>query len=57
MVDQADKDRFLEVLAELGGSAGNVRLRETLQWDEDAYATVKNALVESGAILPGRGIR
>lgn len=55
MVDQADKDRFLEVLAELGGSAGNVRLRETLQWDEDAYATVKNALVESGAILPGRG--
>ena len=55
MVDQADKDRFLEVLAELGGSAGNVRLRETLQWDEDAYAAVKNALVESGAILPGRG--
>lgn len=55
MVDQADKDRFLEVLAELGGSAGNVRLRDTLQWDEDAYAAVKNALVESGVILTGRG--
>ncbi|MDX3908213.1 MAG: class I SAM-dependent DNA methyltransferase [Sphingobium sp.] len=55
MVDQADKDRFLEVLAELGGSAGNVRLRETLQWDEDAYAAVKNALIEAGVILTGRG--
>lgn len=55
MVNQADKDRFLEVLAELGGSAGNVRLRETLQWDEDAYAGVKSALVESGVILTGRG--
>ncbi|RYM12885.1 type I restriction-modification system subunit M [Sphingobium cupriresistens] len=55
MVDQADKDRFLEALTQLGGSAGNVRLRETLQWDEEAYAAVKNALVGSGAILTGRG--
>ncbi|GAA0755237.1 hypothetical protein FHS52_000009 [Erythromicrobium ramosum] len=37
MVDQADKDRFLKALTELGGSAGNVRLREALQWDEEAY--------------------
>ncbi len=55
MVDQADKDRFLEALTELGGSAGNVRLREALQWDEEAYARVKNALIEAGAILAGRG--
>ena len=55
MVDQVGKDRFLEALTQLGGSAGNVRLRETLQWEEEAYAAVKNALVESGAILTGRG--
>lgn len=55
MVDQADKDRFLEALAELGGSAGNVRLRESLQWDEEAYGRVKDSLVESGVILTGRG--
>lgn len=55
MVDQVGKDRFLEALTQLGGSAGNVRLRETLQWEEDVYAAVKNALVESGAILTGRG--
>ncbi len=55
MVDQVGKDRFLEALTQLGGSAGNVRLRENLQWEEDVYAAVKNALVESGAILTGRG--
>lgn len=55
MVDQVGKERFLEALTHLGGSAGNVRLRETLQWEEEAYAAVKNALVESGAILTGRG--
>lgn len=55
MVDQADKDRFLEALTQLGGSAGNVRLREVLQWDEEVYAGVKNALIEAGAILTGRG--
>ncbi|WP_019053882.1 class I SAM-dependent DNA methyltransferase [Sphingobium xenophagum] len=55
MVDQVGKERFLDALTHLGGSAGNVRLRETLQWEEEAYAAVKNALVESGAILTGRG--
>ena len=55
MVDQIGEERFLEALTQLGGSAGNVRLRETLQWEEEAYAAVKNALLESGAILTGRG--
>ncbi len=55
MVEQADKDRFLEALTQLGGSAGNVRLRDTLQWDEEAYAGVKDALIESAQILTGRG--
>jgi type I restriction enzyme M protein len=55
MVDQANKDGFLEALTQLGGSAGNVRLRDTLQWDEEVYSNVKDALIESGAILTGRG--
>jgi len=55
MANQADKDRFLGALTQLGGSAGNVRLRDTLQWDEEIYARVKDALIESGAILTGRG--
>lgn len=55
MVDQADKDKFLEALTQLGGSAGNARLREALQWDEETYAAVKDALIESGVILTGRG--
>ncbi|RSU64086.1 SAM-dependent DNA methyltransferase [Sphingomonas sp. S-NIH.Pt1_0416] len=55
MIDQAIKDRFLEALTELGGSAGNVRLREILEWEEDHYVSIKEALVESGLILTGRG--
>ncbi|MGE4304450.1 MAG: N-6 DNA methylase, partial [Novosphingobium sp.] len=55
MVDQVGKDRFLEALTQLGGSAGNVRLRETLQWEEEIYVSIKDALVKSGAILTGRG--
>lgn len=55
MATQADKDRFLEALAELGGSAGNARLREALGWEEDAYVSVKDALIAEGAVTPGRG--
>ena len=55
MVDQVDKDRFLEALTQLGGSAGNVRLRETLQLEEEVYVSIKDALVKSGTILTGRG--
>jgi type I restriction enzyme M protein len=54
----ADDDRnaqFLAALAKLGGSAGNGRLRETLQWDDATYAAVQSALVAFGAIIPGRG--
>ena len=54
----ADDDRnaqFLAALANLGGSAGNGRLRETLRWDEATYITVQSALIACGAIVPGRG--
>ncbi len=55
MVDQAQEDRFVAVLTELGGSAGNGRLREALAWDEQAYDAVKDALIAQGRLVPGRG--
>ena len=55
MVEQTQKDRFVAALIELGGSAGNGRLREALQWDEAAYNAVKNELVAEGIVTPGRG--
>jgi len=55
MAEQAQKDRFVAALAELGGSAGNGRLREALQWDEAAYNAVKDELVAEGVVTPGRG--
>jgi type I restriction enzyme M protein len=55
MADQSQKDRFIAVLTELGGSAGNGRLREALQWDEAVYDAVKDELVSDGAVTAGRG--
>lgn len=55
MAEQAQKDEFLAALTGLGGSAGNGKLRETLGWDDDAYDEVKQALIDDGAIVPGRG--
>jgi type I restriction enzyme M protein len=48
-------DEFLGALAALGGSAGNGRLRETLEWDEAAYEAVKADLIGRRLIVPGRG--
>lgn len=55
MPRQARRDAFIQVLTELGGSAGNGRLREALQWDEATYDAIKSALVAEGVIKPGRG--
>lgn len=55
MAEQAQKDEFVAALTELGGSAGNGRLREALQWDEAAYNAVKDELVAEGIVTPGRG--
>jgi len=30
-------------------------LREALGWDETTYDSVKQALIEAGTIIPGRG--
>jgi len=48
-------DDFLGALAALGGSAGNGRLRDMLEWDEATYDTVKALLLNRGLIVPGRG--
>jgi type I restriction enzyme M protein len=48
-------DEFLGALAALGGSAGNSRLREILEWDEASYEVVKGDLLSRRLIVPGRG--
>ena len=49
------QDEFLGTLAALGGSAGNVRLRDGLEWDVATYDAVKAQLLSRGLIVPGRG--
>jgi type I restriction enzyme M protein len=48
-------DEFLGALEALGGSAGNGRLRETLEWDEASYEAVKADLLSRRLIVSGRG--
>ncbi|NOG71279.1 site-specific DNA-methyltransferase [Roseicella sp. DB1501] len=55
MAYEAQQDRFLAALRERGGSAGNGALREALGWADSTYDRVKQALLDAGAILPGRG--
>ncbi|WP_243404176.1 HsdM family class I SAM-dependent methyltransferase [Zavarzinia aquatilis] len=45
----------MAVLGGLGGSAGNGRLREALDWDEAVYNAVKDELIAGGVVTPGRG--
>jgi hypothetical protein len=55
MVRDALRERFLAVLQELGGSAGNGKLREALGWQEETYWQVRDTLVAEGAVNAGRG--
>jgi type I restriction enzyme M protein len=55
MVSRTEHDRFIAVLTALGGSAGNGKLRESLGWDEGTYSEVRQALIDDGTIVPGRG--
>jgi type I restriction enzyme M protein len=48
-------DELLGALTALGGSAGNGRLRETLEWDEASYEAVKADLLSRRLIVSGRG--
>ena len=49
------RQELLSALSRLGGSKGNQTLREELGWDEATYDAVKNDLVVSGRLTPGRG--
>jgi type I restriction enzyme M protein len=49
------QQEFIGALEAVGGSAGNGRLRELLDWSEASYEAVKAALVTSGQITTGRG--
>jgi type I restriction enzyme M protein len=55
MVREVLRERFIETLTKLGGSAGNGRLRETIGWQDDTYWSVHAALIEDGTIIAGRG--
>ena len=55
MTRQALRDKFVNVLTELGGSAGNGRLRDSLGWAEATYDAVKGELIDDGVVIPGRG--
>ena len=55
MVREALRERYLDTLKRLGGSAGNGRLRTELGWEENTYRQVHTALLDDGTIRPGRG--
>ncbi len=46
---------FIAALKIAGGSCGNGRLREKLDWDEQLYWKVQGKLIETGQIVAGRG--
>lgn len=48
-------ERFLAILTSLGGSAGNQRLQEALDWQDSTYQRIKQHLLEEGRIRTGRG--
>lgn len=52
---EAERGEFVAKLREMGGSAGNVRLRERLGWGEDRYWRTHGSLLDEGTILRGRG--
>ncbi len=55
MTRQVLKDKFLSTLVDVGGTSGNLRLREALGWSERTYQDVKDELIVEGRITPGRG--
>ncbi len=49
------QEEFLGALGALGGSAGNGRLREVLEWKDATFDGVKAQLLSRSLIVPGRG--
>jgi hypothetical protein len=50
-----DTEHFMKKLREIGGSAGNKALRETLNWPDEKYFRVRRLLIEEGLVEIGRG--
>jgi hypothetical protein len=50
-----DSDVFVRKLEELGGSSGNTALMKALDWSSDKYWRVRDALLDDGAVLKGKG--
>ena len=49
------REKLLQTLTGLGGSAGNGRLLTELGWQEDTYVRLRDELVKEGLISRGRG--
>ena len=54
-VNETHREQLIAALRSAGGSQGNNSLRQTLNWDESFYNAVKDSLVASGDLIPGRG--
>jgi protein tyrosine phosphatase (PTP) superfamily phosphohydrolase (DUF442 family) len=52
---KALKDALLAKVKEAGGKSGNVSLIRDLAWEEDDYWSVRDSLVDAGALTLGRG--
>jgi len=55
LVTDNQRDALLNAVQQAGGKAGNMSLRQGLGWSEETYEAVRDALVSSGRIIPGRG--
>ncbi|MBB3900501.1 hypothetical protein GGQ83_003978 [Roseococcus suduntuyensis] len=55
MTTEALHDRFLGILQELGGQAGNGKLREKLGLDENSYTALRAEMLAQGLISLDRG--
>lgn len=55
MVREALRERFIQALVDAGGSMGNGKLLSELGWQPDTYQSVRDALLEDGAVVLGRG--
>jgi len=55
LTEPPEAEELLGALEALGGSAGNLKLRELLGWDETQYDTVKTGLLARGHLVSGRG--
>lgn len=51
----SDKKAFLDALEALGNSAGNISLKQKLDWNADKYWRIQGLLYEAGEISKGRG--